>query len=803
MSGHALKNEEEIGCYQVSEQPVLSPRVQRLRNSFNNVEVKTSVQRAKIVLEVYKEAGAESTIITRAKVLDRYLREMTLYIDENPIVGGLTQYRRGVNPSPEYDTTATKMLSIFGELAVSAEEKEALVRVDNFFKGKTQLDRVTDAFCDLTGQDRGEFRATGLWLDIVGFPLGFVDPPYEKLMKNGLKSLIQEVEQKLAELNLGNYEEFKKRDFYKAVIMTLKAVIAWANRYADLAEKMAKDETDSERKSSLELIAETCRQVPENPPRSFYEAIQFFWFIHAACWIEQSSAAIVPGRFPQYMYPFYRKDKEAGKITEEETLELLELLCIKLSEIGVQLSSAALLKGGQQHTAQSFVIGGFTPDGRDATNEIDFLWLEAEKRVRMIQPSTVAVLHNKMSEDFLMKCADTIKMGLGKPALINGDIAVQRNLNRWKCSMEEAYDFTVFGCSQSFPRHSLDGAWGGLLNIAKVLSVTLNNGVDPKTGKQMGLQTGDAANFKSYDELYDAFLKQLRYFVGLIRKVTLISDNVHATYYPTPLASAFTDDCIKLGKDRYNGGAKYGGDLDCSAGVVDTANSLYAIKKLVFEDRKTTLEEMNEAIKANFEGHEDLRKLLWTAPKYGNQDERVDSIVRAIYDEFCNEELSYKTRLGNDDGRPYAIVVSGHGYFGENTGAQPCGRVCGSLTDGSVSATPGSDLNGPTALASSAAGSIDMRKYSGNIFNMKFHPSALSTDDDKRKMLSLIRTYMDMGGYHIQFNVASAKLLKEAKSCPEQYKDLVVRVAGYSVYFVNIDSDIQDEIIARTEYNWR
>ncbi len=801
MSGYALKKEDEIGCYQIVEQPVLSGRVQRLKNSFNETEVRTSVERAKCLLEVYREAGGDPTIITRAKVLDRYLRGMTLYIDENPLVGSLTQFWRGVNPSPDYDVTATKMISSFGDIAVNEEEKAALELADDFFREKSHLARVTKIFQNLTGVDRNYCRVNGVWMDIVGFPLGFVDPPYEKLFSKGLKSLIREAKQALEQLDVLNYEDYKKRNFYEAVIISLEAVIAWAHRYAELAADMAKKEKDPEKKASLKKTAKICQQVPENPARNFYEALQFFWFIHAACWIEQPSAAIVPGRFPQYMYPYYKKDLDEGKITEEETIELLELLCIKLSEIGVQGSSKALMKGGQQHTAQSFVLGGFTPDGRDATNDIDFLWLEAEKRVRMIQPSTVAVLHNRISHAFLMKCADTIKIGLGKPALINGHIAVERNLDRWKCSLEEAYDFTVHGCSQSFPRHSLDGSWGGLLNIPKILSITLNNGTDPLTGKLIGLKTGEVKDLKTYEEFHAAFMKQFRYFTGLIRKLHLISDNVHAEHYPTPLASAFTDDCMQKGLDRYNGGAKYGGDLDCPAGMVDTANSLAAIRKIIFEENKATMETLQKALEANFIGYEDLQRQLSGAPKYGNENASVDGIVRCLYDEFCKEELSYKGRLGKDHGRPYAIVVSGHGYFGEHVGAQPNGRAKGSLTDGTVSATPGTDRNGPTALIHSASCAMDMRKYSGNIFNMKFHPTALANEAEQRKLIAMIKTYMDMGGYHVQFNVVSADLLRDAQRRPDQYRDLVIRVAGYSVFFAYLDADIQNEIITRTEYS--
>ncbi len=800
MKTSALREDNEIDSYQIYEKPVLSERVRKLKDSFNKINIQSSIERAEALYDAYMESGGDSVILTRARVLDRYLRKMTLYIDENPITGSLAKYRRAVNPFPDYNEAANKLFSSFGDMDVDVKEREHLKQVDDYFKDKMHVSRVNKIFNGLTGLNRQDYVDHGVWADIVGVPLGFVNLDYGKVLNKGLSGVIKEAEEGLSRLDSTYHEDFKKRDFYDAAILTLKAVIAWAHRYAMLAEDMAKSEKDAEKKASLKIISETCRWVPENPARTFYEALQSFWFIHAAAWIEQAQGSIVPGRFTQYMYPFYKKDKEAGRITEEEAIELLELLCIKLSEIGIQYSTELYATGAQQHTSNSLLIGGLNEDGEDATNELDFLFLEALKRVRMIQPSVVCAWHNKLSEKFLLKCTDVVKMGLGMPAFINSHIAVKRNLDRWKCSEAEANTFAIVGCSQSAVAHSVDNVWGGLLNYAKVLQLTLNNGKDPVSGKQLGLQTGEAESFKTYEDLESALSKQLRYFTKLLITVSRISENVHSRYFPTPFASALVDDCLKRGKHLLDGGAKYGSDLDCLAGAVDVSNSMAAIKKVVFEDKKIPMGELLEVLKDNFVGHEDTHRLLLAAPKYGNEDEFVDQIVRKSYDEFYDEEMSYKSFLGKDDGRPWGVVVSGHSWFGQHVGAQPNGREAGkALTDGSISATPGTDRKGPTALIHSASKAMDTLKYSGNILNLKFHPMAISTEDDQKKLLALIRTYMDLGGYHIQFNVVSSKLLREAQLNPDQYRNLVVRVAGFSAFFVKLDKKLQEEIIARTE----
>ncbi|MDD5095211.1 MAG: pyruvate formate lyase family protein [Dehalococcoidia bacterium] len=788
--------------YQVMEKPALTDKVKRVKDSFFESEVRLSTERIRFVIEAYREAGGESSIITRAKVFDKYLRGMTLYIDENPIVGSLTQYPRGVNPYPEWSTNPMRMSrkTSFGQVSLNEEEVRHIEEAVAYFRDKTHASKVTSIFQTLTGVDRRDLNRHGILADSAGTPMGFCNPDYGKVLGKGLEGVIEEAEQAMARVAPDLHDDFSRLDFYHAVIITARAVIAWAQRYAILAEEMADKEIDAERKAELRRIAKTCRRVPAKPARDFREAIQSFWFIHAAAWIEAAEPGIAPGRFPQYMYPFYRKNIEEEGITREEVIELLELLFIKFSEVGIFVG-VLMGTGAQLHTGQTIALGGFTRDGQDASNEIDFLVLEADSRVRMLQPSTVVIWHNRLSHEFLMKCAEVVRVGLGKPCFINGHIAVERHLDRWKdCSLEEAYDFAVVGCVQTGPVHAIDSAWGALINFPKLLEMTLNNGIDPISGKQLGLQTGKVEDFQTYAELNAALKKQLAYFAELGRKASCIAENVDAAFLPTPFAASLTDECLKRGKDILAGGAKFGSDADCLVGVVDVANSMAAIKRLVFEEEKITIKDLLEALRVNFEGYEALHHLLLSAPKYGNQDDCVDRIVREFYDEFMKEELTYKSHLGKADGRPHGVVVAIHSWYGGLVGALPSGRKKGvTLTDGTTSATPGTDRNGPTALIHSGVVAMNPVKYSSNIFNLKFHPSALANNESLEKLLALIKTYMELGGNHIQFNVVDAQTLREAQSHPDQYKTLVVRVAGYSAFFVNLDPNVQKELIDRTE----
>lgn len=793
--------------YQLVEKPNLTDRVKRLKDSFFDAPVKLSTERLKSILKVYKEAGPmQMPVVTRAKVFEDFLKTATLHVDENPIVGTLCQYRRGCNPYPEWSCSwwlKKPHSSQFGgvEPYLAAEDRELIREAYEYFDGHIVLDLVNETFSQIhPGLLRREIMKTGVLMDSASGPLGYILADYEKGINVGLEAIAAEANKKLSEIVPVYLEEQKKSHFWKSVIITCEAVIAWANRYAALLEEMSEKEAAPQRKQELLQIAEICRRVPAKPARNFREAIQSFWFMHTAICIEAFQVAISPGRFALYMYPFYRKDIESGAITDEEVIELLELLFIKLSENSMHLTEAGGLLAMPNHIGQNLSIGGVTKDGKDATNELDYLVLEALSRVRMIQPSIVVIWHNKLPERFIKKSLEVARLGLGMPSFVNNDLIVLRNLERYKCSIEEARDFALVACTQAMPAGKNTGSWETFIGMPKMIEFVMNNGTDPLSGNAVGLETGDPEQFQTYEQFHEAVKAQTEYFTKLGRDIDMASISLQSQFLPCPFVSSLVSDCVERGKNLIEGGARYDGDTTNPVGMIDFANSMAAVRKLVFDDKVISMRQLKDALEADFVGFEDIQHMLINAPKYGNDDDYVDMMVRDWHNIFYDATNVYTNHLDSDQGRPMAVVVSLHRMFGKSIGALPNGRKkLTTLTDGAVSATPGTDTQGPTALLKSAAKAIDATKYDGTIFNVKFHTSTWENPASLKKIETLIKSFMELDGYHIQFNVFDAETLKDAQQHPDQYRDLVVRVAGYSAFFVQLDPQIQQEIMSRTE----
>ena len=756
-------------------------------------------------LESYRESDGSPAIIRRAKLFEKLCNEKTLFIDNNPIVGTVTQYKVGHYPFPEYSCRWMKKQSEFcGHLGTYGKTEEDAARIEkavDYWGDRNMYYKTRKTVLEVIGEDINKISGSGVWAeDSIQAPM-IANPDYVNLLKAGLNGNIAQIEEEMGKINPGDFESFPRWQFYNAALICLRAVITLAARYAQLSREMVEKETDPQRREELEKIAQRCEWVPANRPRDFREAIQFIWFIQLACWIETAVLTAVPARFTQYMYQFYKEDKDKGRITDEEVVELLQLYFFKIQGLGEYVLPMRTFSASSARLAMHLGLGGITPDGRDATNELDLLVLEAHKRNMLPEPLTYVFYHDKLSEDFLLKCVDVIRTGIGQPAFFNTNVAIQQNLfhhGSEGITLEEARDLGIWGCVQNMICGRSDTLWEGFFNMPKMLELALNNGKDPLSGRQVGPQNGDS--FGSYHELHEAVKKQFEHFFSLLRSVNRISWNVMREL-PIPYSSALNIECIKKGKDLHEGGAKYSaGSSTVAVGTVDLANSLAAIKKLVFEEKKLAIEQIKEALAANFEGHEDIQRICLGAPKYGNNDEYVDSIAKEWFDIFWRKHREFPNDFLGRPIKPEALSVTTHAFLGANTGALPNGRKARTaITDGSVSAQPGTDTCGPTALINSAAQVLDPVRFGANHFNIKFHPSALEGLEGARKFLSLVKTYMDLGGYHVQFNCVSADTLKDAQLHPADYRDLVVRVAGFSAFFIHLDEVVQNEIIKRTE----
>ena len=787
----------------VKEQGTLSERVKKEKEALLSATPHIDVEKIKFQFEVYQENEEQPSIIKRAKLFYKLCNEKSIFIDDNPLVGTLTKYKYGSYPIPEFGSRWLRKADSFslqrGNASVTDEERVWINKAADYWQDANVFQRTKEIMVESYGVDIGLMQRCGLGTEYTPGGFGSVTPDFAQVLNKGLNGIIAEIQDEKSKLDTKEPESLDKWNFYTAAALCLNGMINLAHRYASLAEEMARGEQQPERKQELEKIAEVCRRVPALPARNFHEALQSVWFISLGVWLEAPFVLnCPPGRFTQYMYSFYQKDRDEGKLTEGEAIELLQFLFIKLNSLAQVLPPHGFA-WSQSRLGLHLCLGGLTADGEDATNDLDWLVLEAQRQVQLPEPLVDLLYHDKLSQDFLLKCVDLIKTGIGQPAVHNVTKGVERHLYHQHMPLEEARNFSILGCVQSWIAGYSLGCWEGAFNIAKMVELALNNGKDPLTGIQLGPETGEAESFQSYDEFYEAVVKQIKYFLPLQRETGCTAWKIERDF-PIPFGSAVTNDCIKRGKDAMDGGARYDqGNGMTFVGGIDAANSLAAIKNLVFEDKKITMKQLKEALEADFEGGEDVWQMCRNAPKYGNDDDYVDSIAKQLYQVCYDEHQKFPDFLGRHS-KPEAYSVTTHFATGRFTGALAYGRKARTpLTDASVSASPGTDTNGPTALVRSAAKVIDTVKWGGNHLNMKFHPAVLRTVEGAKKLLSLIKTYFDLGGYHVQFNCVSSETLKKAQLHPEEYRNLIVRVAGFSAFFIHLDREVQDEIIKRTE----
>jgi formate C-acetyltransferase len=759
-------------------------------------EIRLDLQRSRLMTESYKETEGEAMVLRRAKALANILNKMGIFIrDYERIVGYQTAEPNGIFHPIEQNWKSPQRLanSPAGKTLLDDAGRKELDELCKYWKGKSISDRH-QAVLPEDLKKYWTYEGTFLWSQLS--ELGI--PNYEKLFNLGLQGLINEIREKMARLDQKIPADYvEQKDFLTASIISLEAVINFAKRYAVLAKESAVRQKNATRKKILEEIAETCAWVPANPPRTFIEAIQFFYFIHLVRYLEYSTLGI--GVRIDYLFgPYYEKDLKEGKITKEETLGILQLLWIKLNELGLVYSPTVSSVYGGVASLQAVTIGGTDEKGRDVTNDLTYLTMEAAKSLKIIEPSIALRVHEGTPDEVYSRATDVIKTGIGYPSLFN-DEALIPLYERWGVPKNEAKQYAVSGCVYiEIPGKNVVRRSVGYFVLPKCLWWALHQGVNPKTGEQHGAKTPDPATFKSWEDVLEAYAEQVKFFTSKIETLERINNELLTQYAPRPFYSALLDGCIEQGKDCrrwvYNSLLHHFSQV---IGGTNVADAITAIKKIVFEDRKVTLPELITIMDKNWAGREDVRLACLNAPKFGNDDDYADEIARIVQTrgEAAMEEV--KDRFGHSHRGDGSAVSATYGLAAD-TPATPDGRFDGEpFADSTLAPAPGRDKKGPTAVLKSCSKISTVNTFN-HLLNQKFLPKFLE-DDLKPAFLSYLKTWKKLKVPHIQFNVVDRETLLKAKAQPERYSDLIVRVAGFSAYFVDLSSGLQDHIIARTE----
>lgn len=835
-------------------------RVKRLKRMIIDATPYVESERAVLVTESYKETEGLSPILRRAKAVEKIFNNLPITIREDElVVGAITKNPRSTEICPEfsYDWVAKEFETMGTRIAdpfqIPKETAKELEEAFKYWEGKT-TSSLADSYMSKEAKDsiaNGVFTVGNYFYGGVGH----VCVDYGKILKKGFKGVIAEVVEAMSKMDKKDPDYIKKQQFYNAVIISYTAAINFAHRYADKARAMAEVETNNIRKEELLQIAANCDRVPENGATNFYEACQAFWFVQIMVQIESSGHSISPGRFDQYMYPYLKDDK---KISKEFAQELVDCIWIKLNDINKTRDEVSAQAFAGYAVFQNLCVGGQNEEGIDATNDVSYMCMEATAHVKLPAPSFSIRVWQGTPDEFLLRACELARLGLGVPAMYNDEVIIPALINRG-LTLRDARNYCIIGCVEPQCPHKTEG-WhdAAFFNVAKVLEITLNNG--KVNGIQLGPVTGDVTTFKSIDELYDAFKKQMEYFVQYLVEADNCVDYAHAERAPLPFLSALVDDCIGRGKSVQEGGAIYNFTGPQAFGVADTGDSVYAIQKHVFEDNTISMKQLKEALDANF-GHsiegnniscnntssseisemqiyeavkkilinsgsidladiqnkivselkpvnstvvsgdfENIRRILDNTPAFGNDIDEVDMVARKCAQIYCFEVEKYTNPRGGQF-QAGVYPVSANVLFGKDVSALPDGRLAKTpLADG-VSPRAGKDVNGPTAAANSVAKLDHFIASNGTLYNQKFLPSAVAGDNGLQNFASVVRSYFDHKGMHVQFNVIDKQTLIDAQKNPQEYKDLVVRVAGYSAQFVVLAKEVQDNIIDRTEHS--
>ncbi len=785
----------------------MNERVRKLRRVSVDTQPRISIERARIETETYKKyEGTMSVPELRATALYEYMRQRKLYIGEGELIVGEKSEGPQVAPTfPELCCHTLEDMHIMNDRElISFKVDEAALdyqrdTVIPFWKERSMRTRLLGAMTD----EWKEAYAAGIFTEFMeqrgpGHTVGS-----NKIYEKGFLDYQADIDAALAALDYMNDPTASQRaEELRAMRIACDAIMVMGSRYAELADEMARQTADPARRKELEQIAENCRVVPAHKPRTFWQAIQMYWFVHLCVTTELNPwDAYSPGRFDQHLNPFYKADTEAGILDDAHALELLECLWVKFNDQPAPPKVGVTLKESGTYTDFANInTGGITPDGEDGVNPVSYLILDCMDEMKLLQPSSNVQISRKTPRRFLKRACEISRKGWGQPAFYNTESIISELMNAGK-SLADARKGGTSGCVET-------GAFGneayiltGYFNIPKMLELALHDGVDPRTGKQLGPHTGTLAELDSYDKLYAAFTAQMKHFIDIKVRGSNVIESLYARYMPVPFLSVITNDCIARGRDYNAGGARYNTSYIQGVGIGTITDSLAAIKKYVYERGDVTLERLVNALEHDFEGEDWLLALLKTrAPKYGNDDDYADSIMSRVFHDYLGM-ISGRPNMRGGMYRVNMLPTTCHVYFGEVMQATPNGRRAGKPLSEGISPTQGSDSCGPTAVIRSAA-KMDHLMTGGTLLNQKFTPSVVKGEEGLDHMADLIRAYFDLDGHHIQFNVIDRETLLAAQRNPDDYKDLIVRVAGYSDHFRNLSRALQDEIIARTEQSF-
>ncbi len=784
----------------------MTPRIERLREESLNAVNRISAERALLVTEFYRSGRARgrSVPVQRALAFDHLLRHKVLWLGEGELIVG----ERG--PAPKATPTYPEItLHSLKDLEILDTRPKVSFRVDDevrriyrdeiipFWKGNTNRDRI------MAAMDRPWLEAyrAGVFTEFQEQRAPGHTVLGDKIYRMGLLDLQREIRRHIRALDFYNDPEaYDKREELTAMHLAAGAMMRFAARYATLLHERAKEEKDARRCAELQEMEAVCRRVPARAPRTFHEALQYYWFVHLGVVSELNPwDSFNPGRLDQHLLPFYRKGLEEGTLTEERARELLQAFWVKFNNHPSPPKIGVTAQESNTYTDFALInLGGVTPEGDDAVNELTYLILDVIEEMRILQPSSMIQVSRKNPDRFILRALDIIKTGFGQPSVFNTDAIIAELVRQGK-NIVDARRGGASGCVES-------GAFGteayiltGYFNLNKVLEITLYNGVDPRTGRKIGLTTGDPRTFRSFGELMQAYHRQLDYFLDIKIRGNNIIERINAQYLPAPFLSLFIDDCIANGRDYNAGGARYNTSYIQGVGLGSITDNLTSLRYHVFDRKDVTMDRMLKAMEQNFEGHEELRhRLVYMTPKFGNDDDYADRHAREVFEIFFARVDGRPTSRGGTF-RINLLPTTSHVYFGSVIGAMPDGRKAGEPLSEGISPVQGADRKGPTAVIKSVA-KIDHLRTGGTLLNQKFSPDFFKDPEAKKKLTALIRSYFRMDGHHIQFNVVSADTLRDAQKHPEKYQDLIVRVAGYSDYFNDLGTDLQNEIIRRTEH---